>query len=211
MSKQTQFTIQDGARLIRFARENIEYYLKFQEEMTIPQDLNEKFNMPLGAFVTLSKRSHQKGSEQKDLRGCIGITQPVYTLIKTISHVSLCAAFEDWRFPPINMSELTDIVLEISILTTPELIPVKDPKDYLTNIQIGKDGLVIQKELNKALLLPQVPVENNRNWDVKTFLEHLSIKASLPSDAWKMPDVQIFKFHALIFEEEEPNGKIKMK
>ena len=209
MTNSNDFSIQDGEKLIKFARENIEFYLKNQKEMEIPQILKERYSTPLGAFVTLSKKSHFKFSEQKELRGCIGITQPVYPLIQTIAHVSLSAAFDDPRFPPITT--LKDIVLEISILTVPELISVKNPVDYLTYIQIGKDGLVIQKDIHKGLLLPQVPIENDRNWDVQTFLEHLSMKASLPRDAWKQTGVQIFKFQALIFEEDEPNGKIEMK
>jgi AMMECR1 domain-containing protein len=51
-----EFRIEEGELLIKFARKNIEYYLEHNERMPIPNDLNEKFNEKLGAFVTLSKR-----------------------------------------------------------------------------------------------------------------------------------------------------------
>ncbi len=91
------------------------------------------------------------------------------------------------------------------------MIEVKDPQEYFKKITIGKDGLVIEKGFMNVLLLPQVPVENNRNWDVKTFLEHLCMKAGLPTNDWKDPKTKIYSFQAIIFEEEKPNGKIILK
>jgi uncharacterized protein (TIGR00296 family) len=173
--------------------------------MPIPTELKKYFSDKMGAFVTLSKRRNNL----KDLQGCIGITQPIYPLIDVISDVSLSAAFEDYRFPPV--SDMSQIVVEISILIPPRLIEVNNPEEYLEKIKIGKDGLVIESGFSKGLLLPQVPVENNRNWDVKTFLEHLCIKAGLPINNWKNKNTKIYTFQAIIFEEEEPNGKIIQK
>ncbi|MFO8018643.1 MAG: AMMECR1 domain-containing protein [Promethearchaeia archaeon] len=50
-----------------------------------------------------------------------------------------------------------------------------------------------------------------RNWDVKTFLQHTCQKAWLPADAWKDKKTKLYKFGAILFEEEEPNGEIKRK
>jgi uncharacterized protein len=200
-----EFTIQDGEKLVKFARENIIFYLKTQERKEIPDDLKKSFGIKMGAFVTLSKRRNK----EKDLQGCIGITQPIYPLIDVVSDISLSAAFEDYRFPPVN--NMSDIIVEISILTAPQLIEVKKPEDYMNKIKIGRDGLVIERGFAKGLLLPQVPIENNRNWDVKTFLEHLCMKAGMPTEEWKSPYTKIYSFQAIIFEEETPNGKVIRK
>ncbi|MHA1730109.1 MAG: TIGR00296 family protein [Promethearchaeota archaeon] len=203
-----EFTIQDGKKLINFARNNIRNYLKNQERLQIPQYLKEKYSDKLGSFVTL-KKIHKI---ERRLRGCIGITLPVYPLIETVSHVSLSAAFEDPRFPQVSLHELNEIIIEISILTVPELIKVKNPEeDYFNEIKIGRDGLLIEKGIRRGLLLPQVPVDNDRNWDTKTFLIHLCMKASLSQDAWKNKETRISKFQALIFEEEEPGGNVHRK
>ncbi|MHA1339666.1 MAG: TIGR00296 family protein [Promethearchaeota archaeon] len=199
------FSLEDGEKLVKFARQNIEYYLVHKKKMPIPKELKEKFKEKMGAFVTISRR---KG-EQKILRGCIGITIPYYPLIETISNISISSAFEDPRFPPIK--DLSEYIVEVSILTPPKLIKVNSSEEYLEKIKIGHDGLMIETLTAKGLLLPQVPIENNRNWDVKTFLEHLCLKAWLPKSAWKNKNTKIYSFQAIIFEEEEPNGPVVRK
>jgi len=80
-------------------------------------------------------------------------------------------------------------------------------KEYLKKIKIGKDGLIIEYGvLYKGLLLPQVPVQYD--WDVKTYLEHLCMKAGLFVDTWLNQKVKIYKFQAQIFMEKKPNGEV---
>ncbi|MCP4764217.1 MAG: TIGR00296 family protein [archaeon] len=204
-----EITLEDGKRLIKFARKNIEYYLENDRRMTVPVDLIEKYSQKSGGFVTLQKRSSD--SQLKLLRGCIGMILPVYPLIQTISDMSLAAAMEDPRFPSVKKEEIDQILIEISVLTIPKVIEVNNPEEYLEKIKIGRDGLIIEKGMRRGLLLPQVPVDNNRNWDVPTFLEHLCMKAFLPNEAWKEENTKISSFQAIIFEEESPNGEIKRK
>ncbi|NIP40620.1 MAG: TIGR00296 family protein, partial [Candidatus Aenigmarchaeota archaeon] len=84
---------------------------------------------------------------------------------------------------------------------------VKSPYEYFEKIKIGKDGLIITNGVQSGLLLPQVPIEYG--WNVKTFLEHLCMKAFLPPDAWKYEGSDIFRFNSEIFGEKEPRGKIE--
>ena len=92
-----------------------------------------------------------------------------------------------------------------------ELIEVNEPSEYLQKIVIGRDGLIAEKGMRRGLLLPQVPVDHGRNWDVETFLEHTCQKAWLSSDAWKEKGTNIYSFQAILFEEEEPRGEIVRK
>jgi uncharacterized protein len=144
-----------------------------------------------GCFVTLHKNNQ--------LRGCIGFPKPIMPLYEQIITASRAAAFEDPRFSPLTKNELKDIVIEISILTKPELIKVKEPEEYLSNIEIGKDGLIIQGK-SSGLLLPQVATEYN--FDAKQFLECVSEKAGMSKDEWKNSSNKIYKFHAEIFSED---------
>lgn len=200
-----EISLEDARELVKFARKNIEYYLQTGRRLPIPEKLKKKFGKNQGAFVTLNLIKGDK----RELRGCIGITQPIYPLIDVISNVSLSAAFDDPRFPPVK--DLKNIAIEVSILTEPKLIEVKDPSEYLEKIKIGRDGLLIEKGKHRGLLLPQVPVTRGRNWDVKTFLEHLCLKALLPKDAWKDKDTKIYAFRAIIFEELTPGGEVAKK
>jgi uncharacterized protein (TIGR00296 family) len=107
---------------------------------------------------------------------------------------------------------MDNIVIELSILTPPKLIEVSDPKDYIEKIVIGRDGLIAEKGMRRGLLLPQVPVEHDRNWDVVTFLEHTCNKAWLPSEAWRdLKGTKIYSFQAILFEEEFPRGNVVRK
>ena len=73
--------------------------------------------------------------------------------------------------------EAAAIDIEISILTPPR--PVGSWKD----IVIGKHGMVLSKAGRSAVSLPQVAPE--QGWDIDETLTHLSMKAGLPSDAWR--------------------------
>ncbi len=201
------FTEADGAALVRFARENIIYYLQNERHLPFEKEFKEKFGIKGGAFVTLMK---EKGSDLV-LRGCIGYDRPLFPLYKAVSDVAISAALEDPRFPRVDLDEMDRIRVEVSVLTPPKIIDVKDPAEYLTKIKIGRDGLIVKKNAIQGLLLPQVPVEQGRNWDVKTFLEHTCVKAHLPRDSWKDPSVQISSFQAIVFEETSPNGPVILK
>jgi len=136
-----------------------------------------------GAFVTL----HKKGQ----LRGCIGYLEGRGPLHRTVEEMAEAAAFRDPRFPPVTERELSELDIEISVLT-----PLKKVTD-VNEIEVGKHGIYIKKGWYSGLLLPQVATEYG--WDRKTFLEHTCLKAGLPSNAWKEKDTEIYIFSADIF------------
>lgn len=207
MSENEKFTLEEGTELIRFARQNIEHFLKNSQKMPVPDAIKEKFEGNYGAFVTLNK--HNVGGNP--LRGCIGYIEPRFPLYDVVHRVSVSAAVEDPRFPSVSLEEMEKIVIEVSILTPPELIKVDDPQEYLEKIEIGKHGLIAEKGVRRGLLLPQVPVDHDRNWDVETFLSHTCQKAWLQSDSWKDKNTKIYFFEAILFEETEPRGEVKRK
>jgi uncharacterized protein (TIGR00296 family) len=207
MSNNDKFSIEDGKLLIRFARENIEYYLKNDKRIPIQPEIKNRFGEKYGAFVTLNSYN----VSGNPLRGCIGYIEPIYPLYDVIHKVSISSAVEDPRFPEVTLEEMDRIVIELSILTPPELLEVMNPKEYLQKIVIGRDGLIAERGMRRGLLLPQVPVDHERNWDVETFLSHTCMKAFLPPDAWKNMDTKIYSFQAILFEEKEPKGDIYRK
>lgn len=208
MSDEELFSEKDGKSLIQFARRNIEHFLKENMRIMIPDDIKEKFGEKFGAFVTLNKH----GIEGNPLRGCIGYIEPKFTLYDVVHRVSISSATEDPRFPSVTLEEMDTIVIELSILTPPKLIEVTDPKEYLEKIVIGRDGLIAEVGVRRGLLLPQVPVDHDRNWSVKEFLKHTCQKAWLPANAWKdIKNTKIYSFQAILFEEKEPKGEIIRK
>ena len=207
MSYEEKFSIEDGKKLIKFARENIEFYLKNDRRIPITDEIKNKFKNNYGAFVTLNKYD----TYGNPLRGCIGYIEPTYPLYDVIHRVSISSAIEDPRFPPVSLEEMDNIVIELSILTPPELIQINNPSEYLDKIVIGRDGLIAERGMRRGLLLPQVPVDHDRNWDVETFLSHTCQKAWLKGDSWKDLNTKIYSFQAILFEEETPRGEVVRK
>lgn len=148
-----------------------------------------------GAFVTLY---YGKGKSRK-LRGCVGFITSKTPLWQTIAEAARLAAFEDERFIPLTKDEMNNLMIEISILTTPTEIKTKLRSDVPKEIEIGKDGLIVEHFGASGLLLPQVAVENE--WDVDEFLEQTCIKAGLPRFHWKDKSCRISKFQCEIFSE----------
>ncbi len=207
MTDENSFTLEDGISLIRFARENIEFFLKNDRRIPVPDDIKNKFSEKYGAFVTLNTVN----ASSSTLRGCIGYIEPTFPLYDVIHRVSISSAIEDPRFPSVSLEEMNDIVIELSILTPPKLIKVNLPKEYLDKIVIGRDGLIAEKGMRRGLLLPQVPIDHGREWDVETFLGHTCAKAWLSNDAWRDNKTKIFSFQAILFEEKEPRGEVIRK
>jgi uncharacterized protein (TIGR00296 family) len=186
----------DGKKLVKLTRKTIEDYFK-NKEIKLKET---KFKEKRGVFVSIHT------SPDHELRGCIGYPYPILQLGEALQKASISAAFQDPRFPPLIKNELKKVVFEVSVLSVPTIIKIKDPKDYLKKISIGKDGLIIKNEFFQGLLLPQVP--KKYNWNVETFLEHLCMKAGLMLDMWLDPKTKIYKFQTQVFIEKEPNGEI---
>lgn len=188
----------NGIELVKLARQTVSDYFKIKE-LRIK---TTKFKQKRGIFVSI--HSHP----DHELRGCIGYPYPTLSLGEALQRASFFAAFQDPRFSPLSEEELKDVVFEVSILTEPELIEVKTPKEYLKKIEIGKDGLIVECDFNKGLLLPQVPLQFEPIWDVETFLENTCMKSGLLPDMWLDPRVKIYKFQCQIFKEKAPSSEI---
>ncbi len=194
------FTIEQGKKAVIYARNVVEGNVK--NKITPKVDLKGVFKKKYGAFVTLNTYP------DRNLRGCIGIPLPVMTLKEAIAEGARSAT-HDPRFPHLAEYELDDIIVEVTILGVPEEIKVDDPKDYLSEIKIGRDGLIVEQGFNKGLLLPQVPIEHN--WDVESFLANTCMKAGIPPDAWVDKKTKISKFTGQVFYEIKPRGEIREK
>lgn len=142
---------------------------------------------PSGAFVTLTI--------DDNLRGCIGYIVSEKPLVDTVKDAAVQAAFSDPRFPALSRDEMNIIDLEISVLSKPF------PLDSYDDIEIGKHGLILTEGLNRALLLPQVPVEHNLDRDA--FLSALCSKAGLYEGYWREKKLKLEAFTAEVFSEND--------
>lgn len=198
-------TLNEGELLVKLARTAVEEYLKNRKRIRVPEGLSQKLMQPCGVFVTINS---VEGGE-KELRGCIGLPYPTTPLAEAVIESAISSATQDPRFYPLTLSELDRVVFEVSVLTPPQLVEVEKPSEYPSKIKVGVDGLIIERGFYKGLLLPQVPVE--WSWDEEEFLCQCCVKAGLPPDCWLMKDTKLYKFQAIIFEEEKPKGEVRRK
>ncbi len=195
--------LDEGKFLVQLVRNAVKEYLKTGKTVKVPDDAPKKLFERCGVFVTLN--SLKNG--EKTLRGCIGYPYPTNPLVEAVIDSAINAATQDPRFSPLSLGELGKVVFEVSVLTPPEAVVAENLKEYVAKIKVGEDGLIIEKGIYKGLLLPQVPVE--WGWCEEEFLCHCCIKAGLPPDSWLTKGAKIYKFQAIVFEEETPQGEVK--
>ena len=179
-----------GNYLVELSKETIKYFLDTGKTMVKPEDYPIELDEELGVFVTLNKNNN--------LRGCIGYAEPVKPAIDATMDVALSAAFNDPRFPQLSPEEFDELDFEVTVLTKPEMIIVAHPDQYFDEIEIGRDGLIIQKGYAKGLLLPQVATENA--FTTEEFLEHTCMKAGISADSWMDESCDVLKFQGQIFK-----------
>jgi len=194
-------TTEEGKYLVQLARSTISAFLKSRKMPPTPSDAPTKLNEKCGVFVTLN--SVRNGHE---LRGCIGFPMPDYPLVEATMRSAVESAADDPRFSPVSLEEFeSEVVVEVSVLTPPELVEVSDPRTYPKEIKVGRDGLIVERGAYRGLLLPQVPLE--WDWDEEEFLSQCCLKAGLSPDTWLVKGTKISKFQAIIFQEDRPGGQ----
>jgi AmmeMemoRadiSam system protein A len=175
------------AFLLKLARDNVDASVKGLPKVA-PDNLPALAKEFRGCFVTLTKRG--------SLRGCIGYIEPIEPLYRAVIDNAKNAALEDPRFTPVAPHELSDIRIEVSVLTKPEPIDYTDSADLLNKIVAGTDGIILTKGYFQSTYLPQV-------WeqlpDKIQFLENLSVKGGMPPDGWKTANVK--RYRAIHFQE----------
>ncbi|MGA7837847.1 MAG: AmmeMemoRadiSam system protein A [Ignavibacteriaceae bacterium] len=161
----------------------------FNEESKFPEIDYEHYpelsKRNTGAFVTLT--SHGQ------LRGCIGFLTSEGTLFETVMEAAQEAATNDPRFSAITPEDLSNIEVEISVLS--QAVPINNYEEII----IGQHGLILDSPPSHAVLLPQVAVE--QEFSTSEFLSALCEKAGLESNVWMDSQLNIKVFTASIFSE----------
>ena len=182
---QALFAESNSSLFTGIARDNIVEHLT-QQRYINKEDLLQKhpFLAEKGAvFVTLNKRD--------DLRGCIGSLQAHRSLLDDLLSNSYAAAFRDLRFKPLSQEELSELEVEVSILTQPKRVHYSDIASLKEQIIVGESGVELEYGRHRSTFLPQV-------WEqlpeFETFFAYLCDKAELPQDCLKLhPDIYSYR------------------
>jgi len=175
---------QEKQTLLKLARDTITQYVTEGKRPPLPA-ASGMLGEPCGCFVTV----HENGQ----LRGCIGNMIGRGPLVELVQEMAIAASTQDPRFHALSKDELSEIDIEISVLS-----PMRKITD-VNEIEVGKHGIIMARGVCQGVLLPQVATE--QGWDLMTFVENTCLKAGLPTDAWKDPETNIEIFSAQVFGE----------
>jgi AmmeMemoRadiSam system protein A len=185
-----ELTAKQQERLLSLARSAIEAYVRSDRVVAITE-ADAALLRPGAAFVTLRRHGQ--------LRGCIGSIEAVSPLAETVRDRAIHAASADPRFPPVSAAELSDLEIEISVLSPLRKVATAD------EIELGKHGVIVRSGRRSGVFLPQVAEETG--WSRDEFLTHLCRdKAGLPANAWKR-DADLFVFTVQAFSSPAPSEK----
>lgn len=201
-------THSDQTSLLKLARWTIESYVRKGKAPTLDEvelTITKPMQQVLGTFVTLHKHLsptkiihsapiHTSLHHARELRGCIGHIWPIKPLYQAIMENAVSACSHDYRFTSVREDELSDIHIEISVLTPPKRIA------SYSDIVLGRDGIILLKDGYQSVFLPCVPIEFG--WDLKQTLEQLSHKAGLELSSWQA-GAKFDVFQTVVFEETE--------
>jgi AmmeMemoRadiSam system protein A len=148
-------------------------------------DYPPELRRPGASFVTI--RDAAGG-----LRGCIGSLEARRPLVEDVAENAFSAAFGDSRFPALQVDELPDLELHVSILGPPEALAPRSRAELLAMLRPGRDGLILEDRGRRATFLPQVWESLS---DADDFVGQLWRKAGLPEDHWS-PHVRAWRYEA---------------
>lgn len=127
---------------INLARKSIIYYLKHNKFLK-PKNTDGIQPGKAGVFVCLKKKG--------ELRGCIGTILPTKSRIsEEIIKNAVSAALNDPRFPPVDLSEMDEIVCSVDILAEPEEIK------SISDLDVKRFGVIVSSGSRTGLLLPNL-------------------------------------------------------
>ena len=133
-------------------------------------------------FVTLTLQGR--------LRGCIGSLEANQPLIDDVRQNAVAAAFQDPRFAPLTKEEFAAVVIDVALLSTPELIRSSSEKEALTHLNPGIDGVTLEYGSRRASFLPHAWAASP---DPQVFLALLKEQVGLAEDFWSA-DIKLSRF-----------------
>jgi AmmeMemoRadiSam system protein A len=151
--------------------------------------LDANLRIDSAVFVTLTLGGN--------LRGCIGSLQPSAPLAQAVANAAFNAAFRDPRFAQVQADEVENLTIDVSVLSSMELIAVDTRQALLDNLQPGVDGLLLEDQGHRATFLPQV-------WEKMStadeFVGQLMLKAGLAAGYWSST-ISCYRYHSISFGE----------
>ena len=163
-------------------------YAALVSDGSAPPEFADLSSISCPFFVTLTTRD-KTGSYSK-LRGCIGTLAP--SPIAHITDFALKSAFEDSRFPPLELVDLPTVRISISLLVCFE--PAATELDWVVGVHGIKLQLTAHSRTYSATFLPEVASE--QKWDKQSTIAALARKAGYEGRLDDVSDIRITRYQS---------------
>src|SRR3989338_1270009 len=190
-------TLEQGARLIALARKSI--FSKFSLlGLRIKSSDKADFAALRPGAVALYNHGKMRGSCQ--------LLEETAPLFQAVSTCAFMAAFRDPRFVAVGKKELPELIIEVSVLSRPKRLDVRNPEEYLQKIPKGA-GVEARGTFHKGSVLPYEAMA--AQWDPATMLAQACIRANLDPDDWLNFDKsRVYIFTSQVFSETSSEGQV---
>ena len=157
-----------------------------------PEQVTEELKAKGASFVTLTIGGN--------LRGCIGALEAYQPLMEDVQEHAVASALEDYRFPPVSLSEVPHLEIEISRLTAPVRLEYASVEQLPHLLRPRVDGVILRDGMQRATFLPQV-------WeqipDPEDFLSHLCAKMGARPTLWRTKKLDVYTYQVEEFSDSE--------
>lgn len=177
----------EKAELFTLLQQVIENGIEYQQCLLPESPSSQALLQHAASFVTL----YISG----ELNGCIGTCKAKEAMWVDVCKNSYSSAFEDHRFNAIRSSELSQLSIDISILSELSAIVNDGEQALLDELVPGKDGLILKKAAFQVVILPTVWRNLSRP---DLFVSALKQKAGWPENYWSK-DIEIFRFNTQVY------------
>ena len=178
-NKKNKFILPDSQTkdpYINLARRSIIYYLKHNKFLK-PKNTEGIQSGKAGVFVCLKKKG--------ELRGCIGTILPTKSRIsEEIIKNAVSAALNDPRFPPVDLSEMNEIICSVDILAEPEEIK------SISDLDVKRFGVIVSSGSRTGLLLPNLEGIDSAGMQVAIALQKGGIS---PEEPYRMYRFEVIR------------------
>jgi uncharacterized protein len=178
----------EGRALLRYARERIRQALHGPLATRPRGEWSDAWG---ATFVTIRRDGR--------LHGCIGSIEPRRAIADDVGHNAVAAALVDPRAESIELADVEDLTIEISVLSPLSPIACTDEASAIAALRPGVDGVVIRAPGRQGTFLPQV-------WrdlpDRRDFFRELKLKAGIPERHWS-PDIRVLRYSMIKFADSD--------
>ena len=163
---------EEGQKLVMLARNSINTFLT-KQHLVIDEEVNsDEVN---GVVVKLRRDGEVIGE-----CAILGSVLPVTRLVVEASREAILKN---------EITDLNRVEVQVSLLSTPELIDV-DPSKFSDEVILGEDGVLVKSKTSAGFML----ASESGSLSFEEFINHACVKAGLDRDAWLNPNNKVFKF-----------------